>query len=281
MLLVIFALYLEQMNPNLTSGQIGKRLAALRKKKGYSQKDLAEVLKVPRTAIAQAEAGNRSLTALELIEISKFLNISLDMFLSYSYNVSILESSDPEVISESDTDNVRISIPSLSLPKAKNVLLYILERCAGKPNVGETVLNKLLYLCDINYYELYEEHLSGVQYKKLPYGPVPMEMDTLMMQMINEEILIRIKVDYFGLKQTRFIPLVSSDLKYLNAREKQVIDQVIERYSDWSATALSEYSHNDIPWKATDDGGLIDYELAFYRKAPYSVRTYQFNSEQP
>jgi len=39
----------------------------------------------------------------------------------------------------------RISVPTLKLNKFKNVLLYILERCAGKPNVGETVLNKLLY----------------------------------------------------------------------------------------------------------------------------------------
>ncbi|MDD4141558.1 MAG: hypothetical protein PHR20_02025 [Bacteroidales bacterium] len=34
------------------------------------------------------------------------------------------------------------------------VLLYILERCSGKTNVGKTVLYKLLYFSDFNYYEL-------------------------------------------------------------------------------------------------------------------------------
>src|SRR5665811_2454349 len=67
----------------------------------------------------------------------------------------------------------RISVPHIKLSIFKNVLLYILERCAGKPNVGETVLYKLLYFSDFNYYELYEEHLSGARYRKLPYGPVP------------------------------------------------------------------------------------------------------------
>ena len=64
-------------------------------------------------------------------------------------------------------------MPTLQVDKFKNVLLYILERCAGKPNVGETVLYKLLYFADFNYYELYEEHLTGAKYRKLPFGPVP------------------------------------------------------------------------------------------------------------
>jgi len=29
-------------------------------------------------------------------------------------------------------------VPILKIEKFKNILLYILEKCAGKPNVGET-----------------------------------------------------------------------------------------------------------------------------------------------
>ena len=55
-----------------------------------------------------------------------------------------------------------ILILKVSTPeKFKNIILYLLECCAGKPNVGETVLYKLLYFSDFNYYELYEEQLSG------------------------------------------------------------------------------------------------------------------------
>ena len=67
------------------------------------------------------------------------------------------------------------------------MLLYILERCAGKPNVGETVLYKLLYFSDFNYYELYEEHLTGAKYRKLLYGPVPQKLDTIIGQMMKRE----------------------------------------------------------------------------------------------
>ena len=165
--------------------------------------------------------------------------------------------------------------------KIQNILLYLLERCAGKPNVGETVLYKLLYFSDFNYYEKYEEHLTGSQYRKLPYGPVPQKLNTIITQMIESGQLQRIKSQYHGYPQTRFIPMTKADLTRMSAAEKETIDQVIERFSDWSASAISEYSHKDMPWKATEDGDIIDYELAFYRESPFSARTYSDEPEQP
>ncbi|MBK6836510.1 MAG: DUF4065 domain-containing protein [Bacteroidetes bacterium] len=58
------------------------------------------------------------------------------------------------------------------------------------------------------------------------------------------------------------------------ASEKEVIDKVIEQMSDWTASMISEYSHNDLPWEVTDEGKDISYNLAFYREVPYSVRVY-------
>lgn len=169
---------------------------------------------------------------------------------------------------------VRISVPKLNVNKFKNVLLYILEKCAGKPNVGETVLYKLLYFCDFNYYELYEEHLTGARYRKLPYGPVPQKFDTIIQQMIKEGQLKKIKTEYFGKPQTRYIPVVKADLTQLNAAEKDTIDKVLDLMSDWNANKVSEYSHGDMPWLATNDNDDISYNLAFYREMPYSVRMY-------
>jgi uncharacterized phage-associated protein len=154
-------------------------------------------------------------------------------------------------------------------------LLYILEKCAGKPNIGETVLYKLLYFSDFNYYELYEEHLTGARYRKLPYGPVPQKLDSIINQMIDKGQLKRIRTEYFDKPQTRYIPLTKADLTQLNAAEKDVIDKVIEQMSDWNASTISSYSHNDKPWKATEEGDYISYNLAFYRKPPYQMRVYE------
>ena len=152
--------------------------------------------------------------------------------------------------------------------------MYILEKTAGKPNVGETVLYKLLYFSDFDYYEQYEQHLTGAAYRKLPYGPVPQKLDSILDAMIKDGGLQRISTEYHGFPQKRYIPLRKADISVLSASELAVIERVIQQYSDWSARKISEYSHKDMPWKASEDGEIIDYELAFYREAPFSARRY-------
>lgn len=49
---------------------------------------------------------------------------------------------------------------------------------------------------------------------------------------------------------------------------------MIEQVSDWPATAISDYSHKDLPWEVTEEGKDIRYELAFYSELPYYVRVY-------
>lgn len=258
----------------LTQKEIGRRISEIRKHKGFSQDDLAKMLNMSRPSLTQIELGNRNLTVLELIDISNILSISIDKILANKDNL------EEELVEQEELDKSkesRISVPELKINKFKDILLYILEKCAGKPNVGETLLYKILYFSDFNYYEIYEEHLSGAEYKKLPFGPVPQQLDVIITQMISQKQLKRLNVDYHGYPQKRYIPLAKPNLKSLNASEKDVIDRVIDQYSDWSASAISDYSHKDMPWLASKDGETIDYELAFYREAPYSVRVYDEN----
>ena len=260
----------------ITQKEIGQRISDLRKSKGFSQDDLAKMLNISRPSITQIELGKRNLSVIEVKKIADIFSISIDKLLSVDYSLSEL------LIDEEKTNEkqeYRVSIPELNVNKFKDILLYILEKCAGKPNVGETLLYKLLYFSDFNYYELYEEHLSGAEYRKLPYGPVPQKLDSIINQMITNKQFQRLKTDYHGYPQTRYIPLSKPNLSNLNASEKDVIDKVIDQYSDWSAAAISDYSHNDMPWLASKDGEAIDYELVFYREAPYSVRNYDENEE--
>ena len=62
-----------------------------------------------------------------------------------------------------------------NLGKFKEVLLYVLNKVGSKPNIGETVLYKLLYFIDFDFYEKYEERLIGASYIKNHYGPTPAE----------------------------------------------------------------------------------------------------------
>ena len=97
--------------------------------------------------------------------------------------------------------------------------------------------------------------------------------------MIETGELQRIKTEFHGYPQTRYIPLIKPDLRELKASEKEVIDNVINQLSDYYATAISDYSHKDMPWLATEEGDIIDYELAFYRDKPFSVRNYDTDDD--
>ncbi len=260
------------MKLELSHKEIGQRIMGLRKIKGLSQEDLAERTELSRTSLTQIELGKRGVDVMELYRLSSILGFSLDEIMSPDYKLEDVIHTEKSKTEEKP--DLRISVPGIEVSKFKNVLLYILERCAGKPNMGETVLNKLLYFCDFNFYELYEEHLTGARYKKLQFGPVPQKLDTIINQMIDSNQLKRIKTAYHGLKQTRYVPLEKADLTQLSAAEKTVIDNVIQQMSDWNATKISDYSHKDMPWLATKDGDYISYNLAFYRESPYSVRVY-------
>ncbi|MDQ3142821.1 MAG: DUF4065 domain-containing protein [Bacteroidota bacterium] len=271
------------MNIKLSQKQIGQRIAGLRKLKGLSQEDLAKSVKLSRPSLAQIELGNRSVDIVEMQKFSIVLEFSLDDFMSEEFTPdSYEETQDEEGKVQARTKKAaeRISVPTLQVRKFKNVLLYILERCAGKPNVGETVLYKLLYFSDFNYYELYEEQLTGAKYRKLPYGPVPQKLDTIILQMIDKGQLQRVKTQYHGYPQTRYLPLEKADLTELKASEKEIIDRVIDQMSDWSAAAISNFSHKDMPWLASKEGEEINYELVFYREAPFSVRNYGDEMEE-
>jgi uncharacterized phage-associated protein len=152
------------------------------------------------------------------------------------------------------------------------VLLYLLTRVGGKPNVGETVLYKLLYFIDFDHYEKHEEQLVGATYVKGDFGPLPAEFQEIARTMIAANELQTCEADYFGKRQKRYLALREPDLSVLDGREIQTIDEVICRLSDMNAAKIAEYSHKDLPWLAADEGGVLDYESVFYRTREYSVR---------
>lgn len=159
--------------------------------------------------------------------------------------------------------------------KFETVLLYVLAKCGALPQFGKTVLYKLLYFIDFDYYELYENYLTGESYRKIDLGPAPCHFDDVVKKLIKEKKILEVKNDYFKKEQTKYIPLKEPDLSNLTAQEKEVIDDTIGKIVPMDARQVSEFSHKDIPWETTQDREVIDYELVFYRKPEYSVRSYK------
>jgi uncharacterized phage-associated protein len=148
-----------------------------------------------------------------------------------------------------------------------------LKQVGSKPNIGESVLYKLLYFIDFDYYEKHEEQLIGATYIKNHYGPTPVEFAKIVQQMEGKD-LAKVETKYFKYPQTKYLPCREPDLSKLTGEELETINQVLKRLSDMNANEISAYSHFDVPWLTTEDGEAIDYESVFYRTPAYSVRSY-------
>lgn len=250
---------------------LGTKIKVLRKEKGMSQEGLSELLGIPRVSLSQIENGKREISAEEISKLSKIFNISSDVLFNFKQDIRVILEKGQEKKSKQET-TIRINVPQKNLVKFKEVLLYILNKVGSKPNIGETVLYKLLYFIDFNFYEKYEEQLIGATYMKNNYGPTPMEFVKISQEMEGKD-LAKIKGEYFQYPQTKYLPLREPDLTKFKAHEIDIIDDVLNRFSHMNANQISDYSHNDVPWLVTEEGKIIDYESVFYRTQPYSMRS--------
>lgn len=123
----------------------------------------------------------------------------------------------------------RIVMPRENVKKFKEVLLYILEKVGSKPNVGMTVLYKLLYFIDFDYYEKYEMQLIGAKYMKNTHGPTPVSFAKIVDSMKENNEIEEIKSQYFQYDQKKFLPLRPANLSLLSGQEKDMIDNVLSR----------------------------------------------------
>jgi uncharacterized phage-associated protein len=158
--------------------------------------------------------------------------------------------------------------------KLKQVIHYIVNTCQCKDNFGKTVLYKLLYFSDFDFFEMNEKSITNETYLKYPKGPVPKHFNELKDEMVEERIIAEKKEGVF--KGSKFNQYYYTSLKnpitnLLDEKELNVINDVIERLSHLKGSKISDYSHGDIPWRATDDYEPLEYELVFYRNDPYSM----------
>lgn len=150
-----------------------------------------------------------------------------------------------------------------SYEKLKNILLYFISNCNG---VFNTKMNKLLFYTDFLCYKMFGMAMSGLAYKAIQYGPVPVRWDRVysLMNDISQDI-IEFESGYSGLKlNSEQLP----DMSYYSPEEVSVLEVVCARFTDTTAAEISALSHEEDAWKnyyGTNE--MIDLKEAFTLKA--------------
>lgn len=242
-----------------------------RARRKMTQEYLASELGISRPTYKQIESGERELTISEAKKLAAIFDMSLENFLAEQEpkRVLTIEKEPPK-----QSEDIQIRVTQKNLEKFRQVLLYILNKVGSKPNIGETVLHKLLYFIDFDYYEKFEENLMGATYIKNYHGPTSVELASIIKDMEENKEIEAVQSSYFKYLQKKYLPLKRPDLDILSAREIEHIDNVLARLSDKNAAEIESYSHQDIPWISAKEGRPLSYESVFYRDEKFSVRNY-------
>ncbi len=251
-------------------------IKSLRLERGFSQLEIAKKLGISRSSYIAFEQGKRELALKEATELSNIFCISLE-------DIQNGKISAPEVIFEKNKSIKkikkiadRISIPQERVEKFKQVLLYILSKVGGKPNIGQTVLYKLLYFIDFDYYEKFEEQLMGAKYIRNTHGPTPVAFAKIISELEEQCKIETVKSKFYKYDQTKYLvnPKETIDLSGLSGTEIAHIDWELNRLSDLTANQISALSHKDTPWLVAREKEQLDYEHVFYRPEETSVGEY-------
>jgi transcriptional regulator with XRE-family HTH domain len=238
-----------------------------------SQSKLARILDLSRPTIIKILSGKRELRISEADKLAMNLGISTAEIFGETSEVEIIL--EKKSAKKNSKIKQRISVPARNVEKFKNALLYITQKIGALPNVGQTVLYKILYFCDFDYYEKYEEQLIGATYIKNHFGPTPREFSAIVKEMMKDGQIEEVVRKFYDKDQKAYLSAKNPDLSVFSGRELQHIDEEIARLGHKTAKELSDFSHQDVPWISTVIGKEIPYEAVFYRTKETSVRTYE------
>lgn len=163
--------------------------------------------------------------------------------------------------------------------KLKQVILYIASRMRGADSFGSTKLNKVLYRA---YCAAFREGrtLTTFKFQKNANGPTLLAYKPLTDEMRQEGLLGWEERTVGRVSERRPIPQVEPDLRFLSAREMEILDQEIERAWSLTARQISDEEHRTAAWHATAPGEVILPELSFVEDPgtdiPQDEETYQW-----
>jgi len=271
----VYSLYRKKYN-RLSANEI----RSIREKYGLSQRALSRLLGWGEITIHRYENGaiqdNMHDNLLRLIEdpqnMQKLFKPNRNKLPSYT--AARLEKRIASFLQEDKEQAFQISFERLvshqhvdltsgfkgyDLEKLKNMILYLVNRLGS---VLETKLNKLLWYCDFLNFKETSVSITGAQYIRLPYGPVPDNYERIIGIMQPE--LLNMDEIPFNTKEgivlgKQFTALVKPDERIFSKKELQVMNFVADTFRNYTSTAIKEKSHQETAYLKCKDHDIMSY----------------------
>ena len=215
-----------------------QKIKEYRIKRGLSQEQVSKAIGVSRPTYTAIEAGRQK---LDVEEAQKLANL---------FGIDVI-------------DLLSVNIPDIT--KYKHMILTYLRMHLSKDNkVPKTKLAKLLYLADFAWFYDHMQSMSGMQYRKITYGPVP-DMFFRAIDELEEDGKIIVDRKIYEGKEMFLISESDSNanekIKTLSVEENDLMKQIAEKWKDKKTEEIVNFTHNQLPYFLCRDNELIPYEL--------------------
>ena len=238
----MFAFYPHVIYTLGMSTKYASFIKILRLKRGLSQAILAEKLGLSRQSYMAVERGAREMTLQEAEKLCEF------------YVISIEELS---------------SATAPQYEKYKQMILaYLKSPVSRDGRVPKTKLAKLLYLADFAWYYEKLESMSGMQYLRRAYGPVP---DPYFRALAELEEEGKITVDHKGDAMLVSIGAGANrqKLDLLQKDEVELMKKISTKWKDKRTQEIVDFTHEQLPYKLCAPDEVIPYELITQQDPEY------------
>lgn len=151
----------------------------------------------------------------------------------------------------------------------KELMLYVSDECLDDPTYSKTKLFKILFFSDFEAFGRYGVPITGMPYKKWPFGPAPAAYQRIQTEMLRDRVIRIVQKKVYDYAQQRVLPLKDPNIDMFSAREISVVAGWIRFFWNKSAKEVSRYSHGKA-WKLARENEGIPYEAVFISNEPVS-----------
>ena len=213
------------------STKYGQVIKSLRIERGIPQSDLASTLGISRPSYIAMEQGKRELSLGEFEKLSSILGVSF------------------EELESGESPNYK---------KYKQMILAFLRLENKRP---KTKLAKLLYFADFSWYYSNLKSMSGMQYRKIQYGPVTDAYFRIIDEMSDSgEIHITQTEDGAMLiSETRSGAKV--DLSEITKDEQKLIKNIESKWKGKKTAEIVAFTHKQFPFLYAKENEIVSYGL--------------------
>jgi uncharacterized phage-associated protein len=144
--------------------------------------------------------------------------------------------------------------------KKEELILYLLNKIEPEQSTLLRI-NKLAFFAEFGFIYKKQRELSDAQYAAIDYGPVINDYKDIFAAMKKEK---KILID----KDGKHVRLLVTPALSITAEDKEVLDDLVDKYSQLNNNELVGLSHSTDSYKITTNnektmGNIIDKDLAY------------------